>query len=384
MSSVKVLQGDSREVLKTFSDSSFDSCVCDPPYSLVSIQKRFGKPGQAQAAEGVYRRSSSGFMGKTWDTGETAFDPTFWEEVLRVLKPGGYLLAFGGTRTYHRLTCAIEDAGFEIRDTISWLYGTGFPKSHNQHGDWQGWGTALKPACELITLARKSLIGTVAENVLAHGTGALNIDGCRIRTDGETIHAPQSDPAKRVGVVGTDLGISRSSVGVFQAAQRESAERTRTLGRWPANLIHDGDEEVLSGFPESKSSGGQASLGAFRNGDVYGIGKDIREKRDPGFGDLGSAARFFYCAKASKSERSGSKHPTVKPISLMRYLCRLVTQPGGLVLDPFAGSGTTGVAAQLEGFNCVLIEREAEYIADIERRLQEKPQENSTQSDLPF
>lgn len=257
---IDVRHGDSREVLKTFADASIDSCVTDPPYALVSIVKRFGADNAAAAksngASGVYKRASAGFMGQKWDTGETAFDPDFWAEVWRVLKPGAHLLAFSGTRTYHRMVCAIEDAGFEIRDQIGWAYGSGFPKSHdvskaidkaagewrgragragqsfgqeyerNDKGDpitdqakeWQGWGTALKPAWEPIVVARKPLIGTVAANVMAHGTGALNIDGCRVGTEGGT---KRGDGPKWKG----------SSFDCHSSIEGIDA------GRWPANLV---------------------------------------------------------------------------------------------------------------------------------------------------
>ena len=246
----------------------------------------------------------------------------------------------------------IEDAGFEIRDMIAWVYGSGFPKSLNLKGEWQGWGTALKPALEPITVARKPLIGTVAENVLQHGTGAINVDGCRV----EGVGAMKWEKP-RGGIWSTD---SSAKAALVQNEQ----------GRWPANLIRNGSEEVVGLFPQSKSTGGQASLGAFRNGDVYGKGRDEREIRDPGYGDSGSAARFFYCAKASKADRGeGNNHPTVKPTDLMRYLCRLVTPPKGIVLDPFMGSGSTGKGAILEGFDFIGIEREEEYCKIAEQRI---------------
>jgi site-specific DNA-methyltransferase (adenine-specific) len=337
----EIIEGDSRHILATIAESSIDSVVTDPPYALVSITKRFGSEDAAPAKGDVYARAAAGFMGKKWDTGETAFDPLFWREVLRVLKPGGHLLAFGGTRSYHRLACAVEDAGFEIRDQIGWLYGSGFPKSHNQGN---GWGTALKPAWEPIVMARKPLIGTVAANVLEHGTGAINIDGCRVGDE---------------------------------------------RGRWPANVTHDGSEEVLAAFPEAPGQLADASSSSEgrKNQNVYGEMRrgrgdepsansenegSVGFKMKPGQRrlDSGSAARFFYCAKASKSDREdGNTHPTVKPTALMRYLCRLVTPPGGTVLDPFVGSGSTGKAASLEGFNFVGIEREAEYAAIARARL---------------
>ena len=318
-------RGDCMDVLPTL--PKVDAVITDPPYGLA-------------------------FMGKKWDydvPGEA-----IWRECLRVLKPGGHLLAFAGTRTQHRMAVRIEDAGFEIRDMIAWVYGSGFPKSldvskaidkaagvafdavpasgvgfmnaegaggynvtKNQlvrKGDsteaarqWQGWGTALKPALEPITVARKPLVGTVAANVLEHGTGALNIDGCRV---------PGQKPD-------TTRGASRKASSMVGTLGAQGRIVDDGLGRWPANLIHDGSEPA-----------------------------DL----------LGEAARFFYCAKASKADRGAENiHPTVKPTELMRYLCRLVTPPGGLVLDPFMGSGSTGKAAVLEGFRFIGIEREPKY-----------------------
>lgn len=403
---VTVHHGDSRDVLKTLADASIDSVVCDPPYAMVSIGKRFGAENAAPAKvgkTGAYARASSGFMGQRWDTGETAFDPLFWAEVLRVLKPGGHLIAASGARTYHRLACAVEDAGFEIRDMISWLYGSGFPKSHDvakgidkihgakgeftptaapvkrmipgadQHKDgwdktngreytpgrteaateaakaWHGWGTALKPACEPWVLARKPLEGTVARNVLEHGTGALDIAGCRIE--------------------GADAVAGRERHGggdKWDGSRFRDGSAPMPAGRWPANVIHDGSDEVMEAFP-AEAGGGIPTRGRSQTTDnVYG---EYSKRSLIGHADSGSAARFFYSAKADAEDRLGSKHPTVKPVDLMAYLCRLVTPPGGLVLDPFAGTGTTGLGAMRGGFDCILIEREAEYVADIERRL---------------
>jgi site-specific DNA-methyltransferase (adenine-specific) len=338
---MEIRTGDCLDVLKTMSADSVDAIVTDPPYGL-------------------------SFMGKKWDYDVPAVE--VWAECLRVLKPGGHLLAFASTRTQHRMAVRIEDAGFEIRDMIAWVYGSGFPKSldvskaidkaagaerekvlvptkpGNTRGkrginyagesfsgftdisapateaacQWAGWGTALKPALEPITVARKPLIGTVAENVLAHGTGALNVDGCRVSaSDGRPLIESKSEAS--LHAFGSGLNGSRCA-GVT------------TQGRWPANLIHDGSEEVA--------------------------------------GLLNDAARFFYCAKASKADRDeGNNHPTVKPTDLMRYLCRLVTPPGGTVLDPFMGSGSTGKAAMLEGFNFIGIERDPEYVKIAEARI---------------
>ena len=319
----EIYHGDCLAILRTLPDNSVDAVVTDPPYGL-------------------------SFMGKRWDYDVPSVE--VWAECLRVLKPGGHLLAFAGTRTQHRMAVRIEDAGFEIRDMIAWVYGSGFPKSHNLKNEWQGWGTALKPALEPITMARKPLIGTVAENVLAHGTGAINVDGCRVgdgldRTNGGP---PIKNPS------------GSQSIGGGWANDRERA----TGGRWPANLIHDGSEEVLAGFPESKDGvAGKRSDGV----SMFALGG---HGNWGGYGQQGSAARFFYCAKASAKDRGDrNHHPTVKPTDLMRYLCRLVTPPGGVVLDPFMGSGSTGKAAILEGFRFIGIEREAEYVEIAKARI---------------
>jgi DNA modification methylase len=378
----RLLLGDCREVLKTLPDASVDSVVTDPPYEL-------------------------GFMGKAWDASGVAYDVNVWRECLRVLKPGGHLLAFGGSRTYHRLACAVEDAGFEIRDQIMWVYASGFPKSldvskamdkaagarghdstrfnavgqqgerttggdrfRSDHPDyvkpqgitddarqWQGWGTALKPAHEPIVVARKPLIGTVAENVLAFGTGAINVDGCRVGIDEQL---PSYTPSQS--------GLGRK--GIYGASTREQGANSPTRyndgGRWPANLIHDGSDEVLAAFPHAKGQQG-AVTGDEPSGKtdaIYGAfnGRSASAPR----GDTGSAARFFYTAKADATDRSegaeGNAHPTVKPTDLMRYLVRLVTPPGGIVLDPFMGSGSTGKAAGLERFEFIGIELSADYL----------------------
>jgi len=403
-----ILEGDCLDVLKTLDDESIDSIVTDPPYGLA-------------------------FMGKRWDYDVPSVE--VWQECLRVLKPGGYLLAFAGTRTQHRMCVRIEDAGFEIRDMIAWVYGSGFPKSHdvskaidratgaertevvgtklgrpgmakdgrNQSFDssthtygggkvlstditapatdaarqWQGWGTALKPALEPITVARKPLVGTVADNVMRYGTGAINVDGCRVGTETWT---------RKGGDVSTPYGNDRT----WSTSKTPDINRTAT-GRWPANLIHDGSDEVTGLFPHTTSGSRAAGV---RNGmGFHGANGDGGPAIN---GSSGSAARFFYCAKASKRDRdeglnlparqyshdgrskpienayqrnnstARNNHPTVKPTDLMRYLCRLVTQPNGVVLDPFCGSGSTGKAAALEGFRFVGIEREPAY-AEIAR-----------------
>lgn len=356
-----LLSGDCIAQMRAMPADSVHSAVTDPPYHFASIVKRFGGANAAPARigeTGAYERASRGFMGKEWDGGDIAFRPETWAEVLRVLKPGGHLLAFGSSKGSHRMVCAIEDAGFEIRDTIMWIYGTGFPKSHNQEGFWEGWGSALKPAFEPSVMARKPLIGTIAANLSAFGTGAINIDGCRVEADLTEMQGRSGTAAAGNVILGA--GIRNPDGGVWEP---------NSDGRWPANVLHDGSDEVVSAFPHTSSGKpGVMRLGV-NTGAAYGA-----ESRKPGtlmtgFGDSGSAARFFYSAKATKAERAGSKHPTVKPIALMRYLCRLVTPPGGTVLDPFAGTGTTGAAALAEGFNVTLIEREIEYQQDIRRRL---------------
>lgn len=416
--------GDSRDVLRTLPDNSIDSIVTDPPYALVSIVKRFGKTSEADntktsertrnRSDGYARLVAGGFMGKKWDTGETAFAAEFWAECLRVLKPGGHVVAFSGTRTVHRMVCAIEDAGFEIRDQLAWMFGSGFPKSHDvskgidkaagaqraiisqgvpvkrmipgadqnragwekvngreyvpsvtaaatdEAAQWEGWGTALKPAQEPICLARKPLSEkTVAANVLKWGTGALNIGACRVATD-DVLGGSGSPPLKYSG----------NNHRPFHDTAEPREYSQSPLGRWPANVLHDGSEEVVGAFPNTKD--GVAGKRNAQNGDVMKTGLGATDEQWGGYGTPGvasSAARFFYSAKASKADRNGSKHPTVKPVDVMQWLCRLVTPKDGTVLDPFSGTGTTGEAAFREGFNAVLIEREEEYQADIRRRM---------------
>ena len=415
--------GDCLDVMRTMEPNSVDAVVTDPPYGL-------------------------GFMGKDWDHGVPGVQ--FWREALRVAKPGAMLLAFGGTRTFHRLAVAIEDAGWEIRDTIMWVYGSGFPKSHDvskaidraagavrevvgeytypdgkprntaEHSTkrngkyhdiktdgspndrsitapatsdaerWQGWGTALKPAWEPIIVARKPLQGTVAQNALTWGTGAINVDGCRVEGEPWAKDHPPRDGYRYVN----------SDFRMRTMPHKEMSP----LGRWPANLIHDGSDEVMAGFPVTTSNSGNLTHSNRNNPNgiygAYGAGPTS------GISDAGSAARFFYCAKASRADRnegcdglaeqdgsvgdrrpSGSMsqrihadtgrpdttarnhHPTVKPAALMRYLVRLVTQPGGVVLDPFMGSGSTGKAAMLEGFRFIGIEVDADYLEIARRRI---------------
>ena len=383
--SVSILIGDCRERMAELADASVDSCVTDPPYHLTSIVKRYSKEKPARSNleqpankdgerinAGQYRRLAKGFMGQQWDGGDVAFQPELWAEVLRVLKPGAHLVAFSGTRTYHRMACAIEDAGFEIRDQLAWTYGSGFPKSHNQPG---GWGTALKPAWEPICLARKPLQGTVAANMIAHGTGAINIDGCRIES-GADYH--DLDVTQGVGTNSTSYNV-RKADRKFEPAE----------GRWPANIIHDGSDEVLAAFPEAPGQLAPISTnaeqrktqnvyGAMKRGNEASAGRRYADSGAtnlaalPGArrNDEGSAARFFYCAKATTEERGeGNNHPTVKPVDLMRWLCRLVTPKGGTVLDPFAGSGSTLIAADAEQFNAIGCELSPDYAAIAQRRV---------------
>jgi site-specific DNA-methyltransferase (adenine-specific) len=407
---IDLRNGDCIEQMRQLSPNSVDSIVTDPPYELA-------------------------FMGKSWDSTGIAYSVKMWDEALRVLKPGGHLLAFSGSRTYHRMACAIEDAGFEIRDQIMWVYGSGFPKSMDvskaidkqagverevvgsvktnvgmQGGNatdkakqWEGWGTALKPAHEPIVLARKPLIGTVATNVIIHGTGALNIDGSRVGIEGGTFKASKPE--------GTSNGIYGEGInGTVEIGQLNS-------GRWPANFIHDGSDEVVELFPH-KAGGGFGKRGALNGGATeWGFKGEMQEV---GYGDSGSAARFFYCAKASKKDRNeglddfagkevGTKgnglartcascgastlqgcecpdrtyvnptranhHPTVKPTDLMRYLVRMITPPNGTVLDPFMGSGSTGKAAVLERFSFIGIDQSADYLEIATARIKHAEQQ---------
>lgn len=365
-------EGDCRDVLRRMAATGelVHSVVTDPPYHLESVVKRFGSKNAAAAkvgSDGRFARQSKGFMGQQWDGAEDgrriAQDPEFWRLVYDVLLPGGYVLAFSSPRTGHRQAVAMEDAGFIMHPFLGWCFGSGFPKGvavtrgAPEAEEWEGWyyGTqSLKPALEPIYMAQKPFAEkTGFGNVLKHGTGAVNIDACRV----EAADNPVKWEAPRGGIWRTD---SEAKAPLVESEK----------GRWPANLIHDGSDEVLACFPQSKGQqapvrGTEKSRTGDENANTYGkFGRVPFAAR----GDTGSAARFFYCAKATKADRAGSKHPTVKPIALLRWLCRLVTPPGGVILDPFAGSGTTGEAARLEGFRAVLIEREAEYAADIRRR----------------
>jgi site-specific DNA-methyltransferase (adenine-specific) len=374
---VRILIGDMRARLRELPDGSIDSCATDPPYHLTSIVKRFGAANAAPAKAGktgAYARASKGFMGQTWDGGDVAFDPETWAEVYRVLKPGAHLVAFSGTRTYHRMVCAIEDAGFEIRDQLAWIYGSGFPKSHNLDGQHEGWGTALKPAWEPICFARKPIVGTVAANMAAHGTGAIHIGPCRIQhgealREGSGVIPCRHEPGVSRGRNGeASAGRRYNEAGSTDFAATPGPRGGDALGRWPANIVHDGSDEVVAAFPETASTAGVKG-GTSPNPMSWG---SVRADASvvSGFTDTGSAARFFYSAKASKADRGeDNAHPTVKPVDLMRWLCRLVTPKGGTVLDPFAGSGSTLIAADAEQFNAIGCELSPEYAALAERRV---------------
>jgi DNA modification methylase len=373
---INLLHGDCLEQMKKLDDNSVDSIVSDPPYGI-------------------------SFMSKKWDYDVPSVE--VWKEAMRVLKPGGHALIACGTRTQHRMVVNIEDAGFEIRDVVSWIYGSGFPKSLNiskaidkaagaerelvertrpdgkktgktcsgfvsgatslelKRSDepatdaakqWDGWGTALKPSTEYFTLCRKPLSEkTIAANVLKWGTGGINIDGCRVGTEVRTCEY--------------NIGRNMKSGDGWNNHNLKSITKT-TAGRFPANLIHDGSQEALDLFPETKSGARNGKWSSNKGG----IGTFHERERDTGnqfAADQGSAARFFYCAKASKKDRDeGNNHPTVKPTALMQYLCRLITPAGGTVLDPYMGSGSTGKAATLEGFSFVGCEIDDNYF-DIAR-----------------
>ena len=403
---MQLINSDCLQALKDIPDNSIDSLVTDPPYGWK-------------------------FMGKKWDYDIPSIE--VWQECLRVLKPGAHALVCCGTRTQHRMAVNLEDAGFEIRDLIAWVYGSGFPKGLNigkaidkiqgnekeitgkdksMAGDftggeynitkgtseWEGWGTALKPSMELWTLCRKPLIGTVAQNVLEYGTGGINIDGCRVPAE----EGFADWVSKTANPNGTNKGIGRYGDGFQGIGKTFDNYKPKSDARFPANLIHDGSDEVVGLFPESNGCQPHNIKSTVDKYDGWG---SITKKSGEliGYEGGGSAARFFYCAKASKSERNmgcegleevmkkgnGSHngrvdtdpvsarfqtmtknhHPTVKPISLMRYLCRLITPPRGMVLDPYMGSGSTGIACKLEGFDFIGIEIDPEYIKIAEARI---------------
>lgn len=366
-------EADCLDVLAQMAPDGVDAVVCDPPYEI-------------------------GFMANAWDSSGTAFRAETWAAVLRVMRPGAHLCAMGATRGWHRLAVAIEDAGFDIRDSLAWLYGNGFPKSLN--GPWGG--TALKPAWEPVVVARKPLDGTVAANFERHGTGGLNIDDARVPLNGDTVPEFERNWRRRPmpgfgdtvewtsRVVGKRGGDERGAQpGKFspepgmneQRRRRTGESNTPDMGRWPANVAHDGSEEVLGELPYTLPATGRQrhcsiSIGG---GSAYGgsSGPFVTTGHED---DGGSAARYFYCAKPSRGEKEAglygspverrNTHPTAKPIALFRWLIRLACPRGGLVLDPFAGSGTTAIAAALEGRRWIAVEREAEYAAIARARIE--------------
>jgi len=412
-----IYNGDCLVVMDSMKKCSVDSIVTDPPYHLTSIVDRFGKEGSAPAkfgTDGAFSRASKGFMGKEWDGGDIAFKVDTWRKCFELLKPGGHLIAFSGSRTYHRMAVAIEDAGFEIRDQCIWLYGSGFPKSHNigkqidkiqgnerkvigtiergsvqdainkgvgytadpanknnkaifgygtetvtkGNSQWEGWGTALKPAHEPIVLARKPIDQkSVADNVLKHGVGGINIDDCRVqcepdddivrpdRTDAQAYNFFRGGEQDRINVRKTTSRQPRSEQNVWSddnsGLKPDMFADADPKGRFPSNVMHDGSCVVEDVFPDVSS-------------------------------------RYFYTAKTNQAERNAganNTHPTVKPVELMRYLVRLVTPKAGLVLDPFMGSGSTGMAAREEEFNFIGIEKEEEYYEIAKARIKNvKPQ----------
>ena len=391
-----------------------DSIVTDPPYHLTSIVERFGKEGSAPAQEGTdgaFARASKGFMGKEWDGGDIAFRKETWELAYQLLKPGGHLLAFSASRNYHRMAVAIEDAGFEIRDQIMWIYGSGFPKSLNigkgvdkklgnkrevvktiERGDvqtaidkgvgytadpanknnkavfgygtetvtkgnseWEGWGTALKPAHEPIVMARKSIESTIVDNVLKHGTGGINIDGCRVELDGEK---PPSGSAKRV---------YKNNEYTEEKIYGDN-KTTPETGRFPANVMHDGLQEEWARYfycPKVSSAERNRGLENFEPKPMAWGNQAKAELKRGNLDFVGSGDG----TKHNKVAMRVNTHPTVKPQELMKYLCRLVTPKGGTVLDPFMGSGSTGMAAKDEGFEFIGIEKEKEYFEIAEARI---------------
>ena len=401
-----LLNGDCIEQMQKLKDEGkqIDSVVTDPPYHLTSIVERYGKEGSAPAKDygqsGAFARTSKGFMGKEWDGGDIAFRSDTWKLAYDLLKPGGYLLAFSASRNYHRMAVAIEDAGFEIRDQIMWIYGSGFPKSLNigkaidkrqgnerevvgtrvsafgdadgsetddgrnlwgkestkeveltkGNSEYEGWGTALKPAHEPIVMARKPLEGSNIDNVLKYGTGAINIDGCRVGNE-ERTHK------------------GMSSLGVMHDDDWKPKDiEVTSQGRYPANLMHDGLQEEWARYfycPKTSSAERNRGLEDFTAKPMaWGNQAQAELKR----GNLDFAADGDG-TKHNKVSMRLNTHPTVKPQELMKYLCRLVTPKGGVVLDPFMGSGSTGMAAKDEGFDFIGIEKEQEYFEIAEARI---------------
>jgi site-specific DNA-methyltransferase (adenine-specific) len=457
--SVTLWHGDCIDVLRQLADCSVDAVVTDPPYGLEFMGKDWDAPWKASSVgRGVrveaerademtkagkgHATSAGPYLAARVDSVRVAGLPfqqwcTEWAtECLRVLKPGGHILAFGGSRTWHRLASAIEDAGFEIRDSIAWLYGSGFPKSldvskaiekaagaerevidsFTKSGDikggslhsgapssgighrtvvditapatpdaerWQGWGTALKPAFEPVVVGRKPLAGTVSQNVLTHSTGALNIDGCRIKTTDDLNGGAYAKVGNR-----SESASLHAGSGMNVPGATTGKEYVAPAGRWPANVILD---ESQADALDQQSGTQRDGVATNRNRDASELASDAgwgfrKQQADVGYGGSGGASRFFYVAKAPKSERprtdDGTAHPTVKPLALMRWLVRLVTPPGGTVLEPFAGSGTTVEACLFEGFHCIAIEREADYLPLIEARIQRASRKPKPEPDL--
>ena len=410
-----LVNGDCLEEVQKLVDKGVqvDSIVTDPPYHLTSIVERFGKEGSAPAKDkdGAFQRQSVGFMGKEWDGGDIAFRQETWELFMKVLKPGGHLLAFSGSRTYHRMAVAIEDAGFNIRDQIMWLYGSGFPKSlnigksvdkkpgnkriktgqtktHSNKGmpqaeertaigagafgqeveeeitvgtsEWEGWGTALKPAHEPIVLARKALSeNSIVANVLKHRTGGIHIDACRIE------YADENDRSGWHKTGGGGKGyMDTSTFKIREISPEEIQERTKN-GRFPANIMHNGLQEDWARYfycpktSKAEKNKGLENLPIKKTSSMSGR----RDSHDmEGYSIDNDVTGRFVTEKQNV-------HPTVKPVKLMKYLCRLITPKGGTVLDPFMGSGSTGIAAKDEGFEFIGIEREKEYFEIAERRI---------------
>ncbi|WP_343743328.1 site-specific DNA-methyltransferase [Herbaspirillum huttiense] len=439
--------GDCMEIMRQLPDSSVDSVVTDPPYGIRFMGKAWD--GADIEARAERRRSfashapdagpNGGHKSLAAEAGKYELTPAAmsafqqfseeWaREAFRVLKPGGFVLSFASARTYHRMASGIEDAGFEVRDQIMWLFGSGFPKSRNlakmdfagteAGAEWEGWGTALKPAHEPICMARKPLIGTVAENVLAHGTGAINIDACRVETE-DTLRAgagripcrhDENVPRGRSGEESAERRYAEEGGSNF--AMKPGPRGGDPAGRWPANVIHDGSEDVLAAFPDAPGQMARARNDGERQANaVFGSLRNVTNQAEPR-GDAGSAARFFYCPKASRADRNAgcsdlpdqaggmnsntsgqhitrrdgwkpepvkNNHPTVKPTDLMAYLVRLVTPPGGTVLDPFMGSGSTGKACMREGFGFIGIDMTPEYFQIARARIQHECDEVAQQ-----
>jgi site-specific DNA-methyltransferase (adenine-specific) len=414
-----IYNGDCLEVMDTMNKCSVDSIVTDPPYHLTSMTSRYGKADAKECGygnDGSFRRLSKGFMGKEWDGGDIAFQSDTWRKCYELLKPGGHLIAFSGSRTYHRMAVAIEDAGFEIRDQCIWLYGSGFPKSHNIGN---GWGTALKPAHEPMVLARKPIEEkSVAENVAKHGVGGINIDDCRVqcepddnivrpeRTESQAYNFFRGGEEDVTNVRKTTRRQPRNEQSVWtdnnsgMKAESSMFADADPRGRFPSNVMHDGSDAVENIFP--KTSPSNPSKRTRNTVGMFGMPNDAT----PEYSDSGTASRYFYTAKTNQAERNAglhgfdpkfaptmgdgigvkehneqtatkkkNVHPTVKPVELMKYLVRLVTPKNGLVLDPFMGSGSTGMAAREEDFQFIGIEKDEEYYEIAKARIKNvKPQ----------